>query len=337
MTPKIRVAVVGAGGIGGTHLTAYRQSGLAEIVAVADPVSEAAQARAEAFGCRAYADYREMLAQEQPQAISICTPPSLHREIAVDALERGIAVLCEKPLARTVEEGRAMVEAAERTRGILMTALCHRFHPAVRTLKRLIDEGRLGRLVHFHNRFAFKFVGVEGRWFVQPEVAGGGILIDTAVHSVDLFRFLVGDIASAFAQLQTRLPGLAVEDSAVLHVRSTPQGNDGAVVDGVIECSWVTPVSEAAVWLYGTQGEAIVDYNAACLRYRLEGDAAWTDVPDQDPNRFVGEITHFLDCVIRGEQPAVDGHEGLRALEVLEAGYRSARSGRAEPVAAVEG
>jgi predicted dehydrogenase len=326
MTLKTRVAVVGVGNIGGTHLKAYQECGRAEIVAVADIIPETAQARAEAFGCRAYTDFRAMFAQEKPTAISVCTPPNVHRAVTEAALEQGIAVLCEKPLARTVEEGRSMVATAARTGGILMTALCHRFHPAVRALKQMIDDGKLGRIIHFHNRFAFKFVGVESRWFVQPEIAGGGILIDTAVHSVDLFRFLVGDVASAWAQFQTFLPGLTVEDSAILHVRST----SGA--DGVIECSWVTPVSEAAIWLYGTQGEAIVDYSGRCLRYKLEGDEAWTEIADQEPNRFVGEVTHFLDCVEKGVQPGVDGSDGLRALEVLAAGYRSAQSGRTETV-----
>ncbi len=326
MGEKVRVAVVGAGNIGRVHLDAYVRSGRAEIVAVADPVLEAARARADAFGCRAYADYREMLAREELQAISVCTPPVAHREVTEAALARGLAVLCEKPLARTAEEARAMVEAADRTGGILMTALCHRFHPAVRALREMIAAGRLGRIVHFHNRFAFRFVGVERSWFVQPEISGGGILIDTAVHSVDLFRFLVGEVACAWARVQTVLPGLAVEDSAVLHVCST----DGA--DGVIECSWVTPVSEAAIWVYGTGGEAIVDYSAAELRYRLEGDDDWTHVPDEGPDRFVGEVDHFLNCVLRGARPTVDGREGLRALEVLAAGYRSVESGRVEAV-----
>ncbi|NOZ27100.1 MAG: Gfo/Idh/MocA family oxidoreductase [Chloroflexi bacterium] len=326
MEEKVRVAVVGAGGIGGIHLRAYAQSGRAEIVAVADVVPEAARTRAEAFGCRAYTDYREMFDREVPQAISVCTPPVAHREVTEAALARGLAVLCEKPLARTVEEARAMVEAADRTGGILMTALCHRFHPAVRTLREMIAAGRLGRIVHFHNRFAFRFVGVERTWFVQPEVAGGGILIDTAVHSVDLFRFLVGEVESAWARLQTVLPELTVEDSAVLHVRSV----DG--VDGVIECSWVTPVSEAAIWVYGTEGEAIVDYAAAELRYRLEGDDDWTHVPDEGPDRFAGEVTHFLDCVASGTRPMVDGRDGLRALEILAAGYRSVETGCVEMV-----
>ncbi|MCD6291227.1 MAG: Gfo/Idh/MocA family oxidoreductase [Anaerolineae bacterium] len=327
MNDKIRVAVVGAGNIARAHLNAYVQSGRAEIVAVADVVEEIAQARAEEFDCKAYTGHREMFDSEDIQAISVCTPPIAHREVTEAALERGLAVLCEKPLARTVEEAQAMVKAADRTNGILMTALCHRFHPAVCALREMITAGRLGQIIHFHNRFAFRFVGVENTWFVNPEIAGGGILLDTAVHSVDLFRFLVGEVESAWARLHTTLPGLKVEDSAILHVHST----EGA--DGVIECSWVTPVSEAAIWLYGTRGEAVVDYAAAELRYRLEGDDDWTRVPDEGPNRFVGEINHFLDCVVNGTKPTVDGREGLRALEILAAGYRSAKSGCAESTA----
>src|SRR5205807_7388205 len=127
-------------------------------------------------------------------AVDICTPPAFHAPVALAAIERGLPVISEKPLARNPIEARAVVEAA-RGHGVpLMTAFCHRFHEPIVRVRRLIDEGSLGRVVMFRNRFGAKFPNIAERWFSKAEVAGGGVLMDTSIHSVDLFRPLVGEV-----------------------------------------------------------------------------------------------------------------------------------------------
>jgi predicted dehydrogenase len=323
---KIRVAVVGAGGIGGTHLRAYGAlSDSCQIVGVADVHLPAAQERAAASGAPAFADYVEMLDTVRPDAISICTPPNLHLAIARAAAQRRIAVLCEKPPARTGAETAQLVEAMTQTGALLQFAFCHRFHQPVQQAQQLIASGQLGRVVQIYNRFGFRFGRAGQSWFTEREVAGGGILIDTLVHSIDIFRALAGEVTTVAASISTTLPTIEVEDSASMLVTS----DRGAI--GALTCSWVTPVSEAEIRIYGSEGEAIIDYaQSGGLRYRLAGDADWTQLPFDQPDRFQQQAAHFLHCVATGSTPLVTGQDGLAVMGVIDAAYRSA-SAQAAP------
>lgn len=318
---KIRIAVVGAGGIGGTHLKAYTAlTDLCEVVGIADVQLAAAQERAQQFGGAAFADYVEMLDQVQPDAISICTPPNLHLAVARAAAQRKVAVLCEKPPARTLAETEALVEAMSQSGALLQFAFCHRFHQPVVQAQELIASGRLGQVVQVYNRFGFRFARAGSSWFTEREVAGGGILIDTLVHSVDIFRALAGEVATVAASISTTLPTLEVEDSASMLVTSQSS------VMGALTCSWVTPVSEAEIRIYGAEGEAIIDYaQTGGLRYRLAGAGEWTQLPFDQPDRFYQQAQHFLRCVAAGIEPTLTGRDGVAVMRVIDAAYRSAQ------------
>ena len=315
---KIRVAVVGAGGIAAAHLRAYASHAeRCEIVGIADVVESAAQAKAAQFGAQAFDDCERMLDALKPDALSICTPPKFHLPAVAAAAERGIAILCEKPPARSLAETEAIVAAARST--LLQFAFCHRFHPPLQAAQALIKSGQLCRLVQIENRFGFRFARAGSSWFTEADVAGGGILIDTLVHSIDIFRALTGDeVASAQAQVSSTLP-ITVEDSASLLLR----GRGGVL--GSLNCSWVTPVSEAIVRIYGSEGQAVLDYSAeAGLRYKLADDDDWTERRFDEPDRFVAQADAFLRCIETGERPLVDGEDGLAAMRVIEAAYESA-------------
>jgi predicted dehydrogenase len=316
---KLRVAVIGAGGIGGTHLRAYAAwPDLCELAGVADVDLNAAQTKADPYQIPAFDDYRTMLDAVQPDAVSLCTPPKLHLPIALELAQRGIACLCEKPPARTIAETEAIVAAFEGRGAVLQFAFCHRFHEPVRQVQELIGQGKLGAIIQIYNRFGFRFDRAATSWFTDAEMAGGGILIDTLVHSIDIFRALAGEIVRVDAAVSTTLP-VQVEDSASLQVISSV----GAI--GSLNCSWVTPVSEAEFRIWGTEGEAIIDYATSDgARYRLAGDAEWTVLPALAPDRFVLQAAHFLNCVRYDQRPKVGGADGIAVMRVIEAAYRSA-------------
>ncbi|NLG49902.1 MAG: Gfo/Idh/MocA family oxidoreductase [Chloroflexi bacterium] len=318
MDPRTRIAIIGCGGIGHTHARAYAaNSDVCQLVACADVAPQAADSMEREFGCAAYQDAAAMLDDVRPDAISICTPPSSHLPMTQLAAERGIAVLCEKPLTRNLPEAQQMVELVQSSDILFMNGLCHRFHGPVQQARQIIQEGRLGRVIQFQNRFAFRFQGVEQRWFTDPEIAGGGILLDTAVHSLDLFRFLVGEVATVCAQISTTLP-IQVEDSATLLLRSVDN------VIGEISCSWVTPPGEAIVRIYGTDGTLGIDYSREPnLRYCLAG-GDWVPVPFEGPDRFAAETRHFVECVRDGRQPQVTVQDGARAIALIDQAYASA-------------
>lgn len=309
---ELKVGIVGCGGIGAVHVKSWEQVQGARIVAACDADRE----RAEATGATPYTDYSAMLEAEQLDVLDICTPPNLHPAIAIDALKRGIPTICEKPLARTPEEARQITEAAAGSGTLLMTAFCHRFHPPVEAVKALIDQGTLGRILMFRNRFGTRFQGVESRWFADPEVAGGGTLMDTSVHSVDLFRYLVGEVSAASAAVATYNPDIhGLEDSGAMMLKA----ENGAI--GVIEASWMTPWSANIVELYGERGVAEINYNNGETRFILQGEADWSPVEVESGDRFVKELQH-LAAVLRGEgELRVTGEDGLRAVEIIHQAY----------------
>ncbi len=316
---KIRVAVVGAGGIASAHLRAYAaHAERCEIVGIADVIEQAALEKVGVYGGMAFSDTMTMLDKVQPDVLSICTPPKYHLPAVQAAAARQIAVLCEKPPARTLAETQAIVDAMRGS--ILQFAFCHRFHQPLRQAQALIRSGRLGKLVQIDNRFGFRFARAGQSWFTEQDIAGGGILIDTLVHSVDIFRALTEqEIQDVQAYLSTSLP-IQVEDSAAMLVQS------GGGVLGTLNCSWVTPVSEAEVRIYGTEGQAVIDYSRPDgLRFKLADEAQWTRLPFDEADRFVQQAEHFLDCVERGKQPLVSGNDGLAVMRVIERAYQSVR------------
>lgn len=315
---RIRVAVVGAGGIAGAHLRAYTsQAQRCEIVGIADVDETAARTRAAEYGGLPFADGIVMLDQLQPEAVSICTPPKFRIPFVEAAAKYGIAVLCEKPPARTLAETEAIVDAMRGS--ILQFAFCHRFHAPLIAAQDLIRSGKLGALAQIENRFAFRFARAGKSWFTDADIAGGGILIDTLVHSIDIFRALTGqEVETAQAVLSSTLP-LEVEDSASLVLRSS-----GGVL-GTLNCSWVTPIADSFVRIHGSEGAAVIDYDAAAgLRYKLADDAGWTEPPIDAPDRFARQAAHFLDCVEGKTSPLVSGEDGLAVMRVIETAYESA-------------
>ncbi len=322
MAKPLRIAIIGAGNIARAHARAYAaQAGRAELVACADTVLSQAEALAREYGARPYGDVARMLDEVRPDAVSVCTPPVFHADCARSALERGIPVLCEKPLTADGASARALAARARTLGGLLMPAHCHRFHGPVQSLKELLVAGKLGRVLHFQNRFAFRWPGVEDTWFAHKAVAGAGILLDTTVHSIDLFRHLAGEVAWVSAQVSHTVT-TEVEDSAAILLRSS----DGAL--GEIACSWVSPPGEATVRLYGTEGSALVDYDdETLLRYNTSGSGGWVELRYSGRDRFANEVAHFLDCIATGATPAVTPEDGARAIEIIDAAYRSAAEG----------
>jgi predicted dehydrogenase len=311
---ELKIGIVGCGGIGAVHVRSWSQVEGARVVAACD----ADEARAGTAGGAVYTDFEAMMAGESLDALDICTPPHLHEQIAVAALRRGLPVLCEKPLARTPEEARAIVDAAAESGAFLMTAFCHRFHPPIEFVRDRIRAGALGRVLMFRNRFGAGFKGVEERWFSDREVAGGGALMDTSVHSVDLFRYLVGEVQEVRSVLRTFQPKIrGVEDSAAMLLTA----EDGAI--GVIEASWMTPWSANVVEIYGERGAAFVDYDTGQTRMRCDGDAEWTVADTGSGDRFVNEVRHFAAVLSGGETPRVTGQDGLRAVEIIHEAYRN--------------
>lgn len=227
--------------------------------------------------------------------------------------------MCEKPLAHHPEAAQQMVEAARRRGVLLMTAFCHRFHSPILHLKRLIKAGELGEVVMFRNRFAGVLPGVEGRWFSRREIAGGGVLMDTCVHGIDLFRYLVGEVSRVQAVMRRTAPAIReVEDTAALLLST----EDNRI--GVVEASWALEAGLNVVEVYGTLGAARVHYwDGLVSSYRTQATGEWHPLDESPPDRFVRELQHFIDACLGRCPLEVTGEDGLRAVQIVHEVYAS--------------
>ncbi|MEM1098911.1 MAG: Gfo/Idh/MocA family oxidoreductase [Planctomycetota bacterium] len=198
---RLRLGLIGCGGIAGAHAAAVgtlQQAGRAiSIVVAVDPLPEARAAMAEKTGATAFASLDDLLAARsagsvQLEAVILCVPPSGRVPMVESCLSAGLAVLAEKPLAPNVQEASALVALAERHPDTLTAvAYCHRFTPALVEMRRLLHAGKVGTPVRFENHFACWHPTLQGKWMSDPTLAGGGSLVDTGCHSLDLLGFFV--------------------------------------------------------------------------------------------------------------------------------------------------
>lgn len=315
-----RVGVVGLGSIGRIHIASWKANGVVP-VAFADAVPAALEATVAEHGGKAFDDGVALIRSGMVDIVSICTPPLFHRELAIAAADAGVAVMCEKPLARTLTDAEAIAEAVERSGTLFSVGFCHRFEPAIETLKAMTDAGELGDIMTFRNRFAGLKADAHTTWFGNPDLAGGGVMADTNVHSIDIFRYLVGEPVDVHALTSTREtehgPRLRVDDTALLTLRTA----SGEL--GIIEGSWRTPPGEWTVTIYGTKGTAAYNYGSGELTFR-NADGTVDEIEVQPGSRFEREFAHFLQCW-RGEaEPRVTVRDGLAANRVLHMAYESA-------------
>ena len=323
---KIGIGVIGCGKHAWMgHFPWYDRSKKVEIVAVYSRTEAHAKKAAKRWGAKAwYTDYKDLLQSDDIDAVSICSPVNLHKEMVIAAAKANKHILCEKPMALSSKEAKEMIRAIQKAGVILMLGFCHRFYQPNIKVKNLIEKGKLGKLVRYANKFAGD-INYEGTWFAQKEKAGGGVIMDNCIHSVDLFRWLIGEAEIVSAFMETSVQKMEVEDTAIISLRSQKG------VLGVIESSWSTPFSPVTIEVYGSKGAAIVDYDRNELRYRLKGDSSWRieknriSYPEQ---AFGGEIDYFIDCIIKKKQPAVNGNDGLKSLRIMEAVYHSVEEKR---------
>lgn len=316
MKSKIRVGIIGCGGIANAHVDGYRNNGIVP-VALADVNPEAAQKlSAKCPGARVFTDYRALINSGRVDAVSVCSPPVAHEAAVVFALKHGIHVLCEKPLAHHPASARRMQAAAKKSKALLMTAFRHRFLPAIVKMRQLIDAGTIGKLVLFQNIFCGPAFGMNKRWFSKKAIAGGGSLLDTNSHSVDLFRYLVGEVAGQHALMHRHLKGTDVEDAGILVVKS----KSGVV--GSLASAWVAGSGAADIDIFGQGGRMIYDYTQPdVIRFIKLGQKEWTSVKAKPSGGFAEQIAHFLGAVRRKNRLTCTGHDGLRAVEIIHATY----------------
>ncbi len=321
---RIRIGIIGCGGIGRWHLDAYMANSRVELVAFADTDLRRAEAFARKVDARVYDSHKTMIMNEELDGVSICTVPSSHREIALDLLDSGIHVLCEKPLAISVAEARRMVEKAVIRNLILMTAFKFRFHEEVLEAKGLIERGALGKIMNVRIMFGGG-PDVKDTWYARRELSGGGVIIDAGPHAVDLIHYLFGGIEHVSVEADSH--GMGVEDNARLSLKLKSGGTC------VVDLSWSVGVpAPSYLEIYGENGTVLVD--TAGISYKFKTWDQWKRVPNRldRAGNFARQVAHFVDA-ISGSAPRTLGNgEGLASQVIIEAAYKALEERRSVTV-----
>ncbi|MFE4833060.1 Gfo/Idh/MocA family protein [Arthrobacter sp. NPDC056691] len=212
-------AVIGCGDVSSVHFGALASMDDARLVAVCDADPGRLEAAVAAHGVPGYANHLDLLEKVRPDVVHVCTPHHLHASIAADCLERGINVIVEKPLAHTQEAGRRLIEAAERSPAKIAVCFQNRYNATSQAMRRMLDDGRLGQVLGASATVMWHRSGDYYRdrpWRGTWAEGGGGLMMNQAIHTVDLLQWLVGDVAKVEGRAATRSLGgvIEVEDTA---------------------------------------------------------------------------------------------------------------------------
>lgn len=337
----LKIALIGAGAIGQTHISTIHQQPGFSLVAIADPGPAAAQI-ADSLQVPWFASHKDMLDSVRPDGVIIATPNELHVDVSIDCLKRGIPVLLEKPVANTVSDAMRLVDATEQT-GVPVLVGHHRRHnPIIKAAKKLIDDGALGRPVMASVSCALMKPAdyFQIPWHREPAV-GGPFLINL-IHEIDLLRHLYGEIDRVAALKSSAVRGLDVEDSggALLHFRN------GAIasiaLSDTVAAPWSWDMTSGEVerfpahdalshYLCGTEGGIGLP---GLQLWRHDGNISWTEEMTkvsctyQPGDPFAAQLQHFGELIARTAEPVVSVREATRNLEIVMALHRAAETGQ---------
>ena len=339
---SIGIGIIGTGGIFQAHAQAYRDLAPAvRLVAVADIDESKAREAAPQWGVeRVFADYRELLALDAVDAVSICTPTSAHSAPAIAALDAGKHVLVEKPMAATTAEARQMVDAADRSGKMLMVEMKWRFMPELQAARAAIVRGDLGRL-YYAEAMGWQHRGIPGGSFIRRELSGGGALMDNGVYTLDAALYLLGHprpltASGASANIFGHSPdghwdpdAFTVEDFGTAFIRL-----EGGISLFFVH-AWASNFTEQwQVRIAGDQGGAELRPFGPDPRLRLThgdygnlADTTPTTLPEGSTD--VGyAVGRFVTAIRKGETSPIAGETFLYTNAIFDALYASARLSR---------
>ncbi len=312
---KLKVAVIGTGAMGKSHARIYSNMDKIELMAVCDKDKKTADEIAKKYNIRSFTDYKEI--NENLDAVSVCVPTKLHKDIALFFIKKKINVIIEKPIADNIEEAKELIEAAKENNVKLMIGHVERFNPVVREIKKRLDKDELGKI---YNISTLRFSPFPHR------IIDVGVTIDLAVHDIDIIMHLnKSKIKRLYAETGQRIHA-SHEDmlNALIKFENS--------TTGVINTNWLTPKKVRELYVTGEKGmfvakyltqdlyfyknqfaEKNVDYSKGVTSV-IEGDMMKIKINNKEP--LLAELEEFINCIIEDRKPIVSGEDGLEVLEI---------------------
>jgi predicted dehydrogenase len=336
-TGLVRYAIVGCGTMGYAHALAAARDGRSRVVACVDPQAERAEALAKQHGAYATTEYERVLADGGVDAVVLAVPHTLHRRYTEAAAEAGKHALIEKPMANTMADCNAMIAATERAGVVLLVGHVLRFRPALRLVKRYIDEGTLGQAVfaRYHNEHYPDLSGSR-RWLAEHDE--GGVFLSGAVHHSDLMRWWLGEVTavtgfSRIVRPEYQASGRedhtlivydfasgALGESTYTYASHAPQGlmmTPESVV--TFTGGSIATFYDGEVRVYGHEREVGLGQRFAATA--IHGDSAVESGSGS-------EVPHLTECILDGTPPLIAPQDARRAVELVLAARQSAAEGR---------
>ena len=339
---KLRIGVMGCGTAAHFHAAACRSSEKIKFVSAFDANIENAKKLADIYSLTVSRDYRDILRSDEIDAVLITLPHYLHTEFTVAAAEAGKHILCEKPMAPTLEECETMMRAAKKAGVKLMIAENHRFLPAHQLIKKVLDDGLIGKPLLVRG-----YEGVDettdlskpDNWKGSPELAGGGVLMDAAVHKFAILNWMLGEVESVYCWLAKQVIKLEnkAEDNAMTFLKFT----NGCIGEIVVSDTVFSPPTNR-LELYGTEGTILEDHAwkkpvqiFSTVKEAGENRYQWFS-PEVEHEPFPGyyiisfrnEDEHFAECVLEDKEPVFTPEDAKKAVAVALMGYLSAKTGK---------
>lgn len=298
----IKVALIGIGGMGSVHFDAYKDSKEAKVIAVADVRTDMAREKVEDESINIYASLEELLENEKPDMIDICTPSYMHADMAIKALEAGYHVLCEKPMSLNSGDTARMIEAIERTGKLFMTAHVVRFMMPYMYLKSIVDSGELGKPVHIEMSRLSAVPTWSWEDWMRDLSKSGGTPIDLSIHDIDFAQYAFGKpskVSGVYHKLKDNND----------HITSVLEYGDFAVT---ITSGWFnTDIPFRAEYTavfekgYVELKNGVVVKNGEEVELEKGAVSKDTGINLSGADGYFGEIEYFVDCIKKGKQPEV--------------------------------
>jgi UDP-N-acetylglucosamine 3-dehydrogenase len=313
----MRVGVIGAGAMGQNHIRTYSQMSGVELVGIADVDKNRIASLSKQYNTEGFLDYHKLLDQDL-DAVSIVVPTTIHKRVALDAIDKNTNLLVEKPIADTVDNARDILMAAKMQGVKLMVGHIERFNPAVIKMKELIGSGTLGKVVSINTRRVGPY---------NPRIRDVGVILDIGVHDIDIISYLY----HSRPEEVYAIAGNGIhpqEDHASIILRF---GNNKA---GVVETNWLTPHKIRTFTVIGTEAVGYGDYIEQKIFIHDKEWVKEAKVERREPLR--NELEHFLMCCTDGSEPSASGEDGICALRVALASIESYKRSSAVKIAPLE-
>jgi len=313
----------------------------ARIYGIWDDNRERGEEAAARFGTIFFDDLDQLLLQEELDAVAICSETSKHAELTIASAQAGKHILCEKPMATSLEDCQRMMDSVKEAGVFYMQSFPQRFIPGNIEIKRLLEEGAIGKIGMVRKRHGHGFglgtLKEEMPWIIDPALAGGGAYLDEGIHGADLLRFFFGDPLSVVAKIDTLHMRLNVDDNGVAIYTFA---ND---ILAVHCASWTWLAAGPTTEIYGDKGtiiQSFTDFSSNAVPWRgevhlrvfcdAEREKGWQDMGFSfDFKKVKHQIpTEFIKALRKGIEPPITGEDGMKALEMILGAYLSSKEGK---------